>query len=178
MCDPVSIGIAFSLASTAMAAKSQRDQGKAAKSTADYNARVADNQAQDVRNKGTQEENKQRQATAQMLSSQRAALGASGIEIGSGSALQIQRDTEVTGEIDAGRIRSNYQDQASSLETGATLTRVEGANAKIAGNNQAMGTILSGGAKVAGKWYDKKSAATVAPITEAQGFTPSQHPLH
>jgi|TARA_R110000851_G_scaffold214047_2_gene366667 hypothetical protein len=168
MCEPTLVLMA---ASTLMAAKSAQDQGDYASGTAKYNARVAENEAEDTRAVGVQEENKQRRATAQQLSQQRAALGASGVELGSGSALQLQQDTEILGDIDAGRIKSNYADAADSLDTGASLTLADGANAKRAGNNQAMGTLLSGGAKVAGKWYDKKSAAnTSAPIRTATAF--------
>jgi hypothetical protein len=165
MCDPV---LGLMAASTLMAAKSAQDQGQYRRSQSRYNARVAENEAEEVRSVGVQEENKQRKATAQMLSTQRAALGASGVELGSGSALQLQQDTETQGEIDAGRIKSNYADKATSLGTSAMLTRSDGAAAAKAGRNQSMGTLLSGGAKVAGRWYDKNSAANdPAPIRNA-----------
>jgi hypothetical protein len=167
MCDPVT-GTILTVASTLMSAKAARDQGQYQKDMSNYNARVAENEAEEVRNVGVEEENKQRRATAQLLSKQRARLGASGLELGSGSALQLQEETEELGEIDAGRIKSNYADKATSLDTGAGLTRIEGANAAKAGNNRAFGTLLSGGAKVAGKWYDDKSAANnPAPIRDA-----------
>jgi hypothetical protein len=163
MCEPTTIMAVMTVASTAMAYQGQRAQGKFRKGTAEYNARVAENQAQETRRAGTEAENIQRRKTAELLSKQRAQLGAAGVELESGSALQLQEDTLTLGEADALRIRSNTQLQVESLQTGAGLTRQQGAFAESAGQQQAFGTILGGTADVldtgvADKWFTPNSA--------------------
>lgn len=186
MCEPVTIMTVASVALTAAStysqvqsqkatAKNQKAQGEYSQSVAEYNARVTENEAQSVINSGVEAENAQRQETAQLLSRQRAQLGASNVDIGSGSALQLQQNTETMGEADALRIRSNYTDQANALKQQAYLTGIDGDNALIAGNNSSnitnsavTGTILSGlgsaassvvSSGVADSWYSPNSAA-------------------
>lgn len=166
MCGVPAVMAITTIASTAFQAISQRRQGRFQKGVADYNARVAENEAQETRRAGTEAENLQRQKTAQLLSKQRAQLGAAGIELGTGSALQLQEETVELGEADALRIRSNFEARAGALETGAGLTRQQGAFAQSAGTTQAVGTILGGTAAaldtgVADKWFTPNSAASV-----------------
>jgi len=146
-------------------ANQQRQQGKFRKGVADYNARVAENEAEQTRNVGVERENLQRRKTAELLSKQRAQLGASGVELTSGSALQLQEDTQTLGEADALRIRSNFEGRAGALDTGAALTTQQGEFEESAGNSAAVGTLLAGAGKalgsgVADKWFTPSSAAT------------------
>ena len=174
MCNPMVIMAVATVASTAMAYKARVDQGKFQKGTSRYNARVAENQAQETRRAGTEAENAQRLKTARLLAKQRAQLGASGIELGSGSALQLQEDTLTLGEADALRIRSNTGSRVGALETGAELTLAQGDYAQTAGTNAGVGTLLSGGAAVLGtgvadKWFTPNSSANL--IQSQTGFT-------
>ena len=180
MCDPItmtamaaatsSAGAAATIGavSAAYSAVQSVQQGNYQNKVAKYNARVTENEAQQTRNKGNEEENAQREATAQLLSKQRAQLGASGVELDSGSALQLQTDTERLGELDAGRIRSNTDYAVSSLEESARLQRADGKNAQRAGRTEAFTTILGQAAStlnsgVADKWFTKDSAAAKLP---------------
>jgi hypothetical protein len=164
MCSPTAVIAVTTLVSTAMTATAQKRQGEFQKGVSRYNARVAENQAQDVRRAGVEEENIQRRRTAELLSKQRAQLGAAGVELGTGSALQLQEDTVTLGEADALRIRSNVEGQVGALQTGAALTRQTGEFAEQAGRAQAAGTILGGTAAaldtgVSDKWFTPNSAA-------------------
>lgn len=164
MCDPITIAATATLVSTAFTARSQYQQGKYQRGVARYNARVAENEAQETRRIGVEEENIQRRRIAETLSKQRAQIGASGLELTSGSPAQLQQDTVTLGEADALRIRSNFEARAQSLETGVGLTRSQGAFAQSVGQQQAVGTILSGtsqalGTGIADKWFQPNSAA-------------------
>lgn len=164
MCEPTTIMTAVTIASAAFTAQQQRAQGKFQKGVAEYNARVAENEAEETRAAGVERENIQRRKTAELISKQRAQLGAAGIDLGSGSALQLQEDAEILGEADALRIRSNFEARAGSLETSAELTESQGEFAESAGRNAAVGTLLSGtasalGTGVADKWFTPNSAA-------------------
>lgn len=164
MCDPVTMTAVTTMASTAYSVVTQQRQGRFQEKTADYNARVAQNEAVKTREKGVEEENIQRRKTAELLSKQKAQLGAAGVELGSGSALQLQEQTETLGEVDALRIRSNFEDRALSLETGAELTEQQGEFAKTAAQTKSFGTLLSGTAAtldtgIADKWFTPSSSA-------------------
>jgi len=164
MCEPTTIMAAVAVVSAAFTANQQVKQGKFQKATADYNARVAENEAEETRNAGVERENIQRRKTAELLSKQRAQLGAGNIDLTSGSALQLQEETVALGEADALRIRSNFANQASSLDTGAALTTSQGEFAESAGKSAATGTLLQAtstvlGTGVADKWFTPSSAA-------------------
>ena len=164
MCDPASITSVTLALSTAFTASQQIKQGKFQKGVADYNARVAENEAEETRKAGVEQENIQRRKTAELLSKQRAQLGAANVDITSGSPLQLQEDTLDLGEADALRIRSNFENRARALETGADLTRSQGEFAESSGKNAAFGTLLAGtaavmGTGVADKWFTPNSSA-------------------
>ena len=163
MCEPTTIAVI----STLLAAKSSYDQGKYQEGVGKYNARVAENTAQDARNAANDAENAQRRQTALLIARQRARQGASNIDINSGSALQVQNDALTLGEADALRIRSNAGMQFNALKSESALSLSAGSAAKAAGNNAAVGSLLSGSSKVIGsgvadKWLTPDSAASVA----------------
>lgn len=158
MCDPVTITTTAMIVAQGLQA---RQQGRVTEETSEFNARVTENEATRLRNIGVEEENIQREQTAQLLSEQRAQLGAAGVELGAGSALQLQEDTQILGEADALRIRSNVQDQAGALEQQAELTRGFGRAAGEAGRTAFQTSLLAAGAGgVAAKWFSPTSAAS------------------
>lgn len=174
MCEPTTIMAVMTVASTAVQMQAQRQEGRYKRGVAEYNARVAENEAQETRAAGVEAENIQRRKTALLLSKQRAQLGAAGVELGTGSALQLQEDTVTLGEADALRIRSNFEAKVGSLETGAALTRSQGAFAESIGKARAAGTLLSGAGKVidtgvADKWFKPDSAANVSTFGPRSG---------
>lgn len=162
MCEPTTI---LTVASMVMGAVSSTQEAEYKAGVSEYNARVSENQAQRARNVATQNENIQRRKTAELMSKQRAQLGAAGVQLDSGSALQLQEDTRKLGEIDSMRIRTNADMQFNALQTQAELTRSEGQAARVAGFNKAAGSLLSSGAKLSSKWYQPDSAAVTQPLT-------------
>ncbi len=167
MCDPVTVGVALTAFSAVGQAKAQYDQGVYQNDVAKYNARILENQAQDVRNQGNQAENAHRQQVAQLVSKQRAQLAANGLSLDSGSALQLQDDATTLGEADALRIRGNYNSEVDAIKSKASLVRSEGKMALSAGKRNAAGSLLSSaggmlGTGVADKWFTPNSAANTA----------------
>ena len=159
MCEPATIAIAIAASGAVMQGYAAKQQGEFENDVSKYNARQLDNEATRTRNKGTEEEIKQRDKTAQLTSLQRAQLGASGVDIGSGSALALQQDAELIGEADALRIRSNFSDAATSLEDQSDITRSQGRAALQGGQKAFAGSLLSAGGSVAGQWYTPTSSA-------------------
>jgi hypothetical protein len=164
MCSIAIATLVTTIAATALTVRGQIQQADYTEGVSKYNARVAENQAEKVRSAGVTEENIQRRKTAQLLSKQQAQLGAAGVELGSGSALQLQEDTVTLGEADALRIRSITESKIGALGTQAELLRGQGEAAQSLAATKTAGTILSGGGKaldtgVADKWFTPDSTA-------------------
>lgn len=159
MCEAFSAYAAY--AAAAVSAYSGYQSGRRTKKVNEYNAREAENTATDLRNKGIEEENKQRQKTAELISKQRAALGASGVDIDSGSAADLQQDTELLGEVDALKIRRNYTDEADATERKSVLISSEGQAAQNAATLSSVGSLLDSSASVSSKWYTPESSASI-----------------
>jgi hypothetical protein len=148
---------AATVASGAIGAYGAIQSGQAQKKQARYqagvernNATIAGWQAQDATQRGQIEEQRQRLATARLKSSQRAAFGSNGVEIDSGSPLDILMDTAQLGELDALTIRSNaereaygFRSQSGNLMAQAGLTQMAGRSASTAGFIGAGSTLLS-----------------------------------
>lgn len=164
--------LAASVVSTGAQMYGQVQQGKQATAQARYqqqvaenNATIAENNAKAIAASGRAEEQRQRIANAQKQGEARANMGGSGLELGSGTLLDLQADQVLVGEYDALTVRDEYVtrsnnalQQAANFSSDATLF---GRSAKNASSNAAWGTagtLLSGAGKVAGKWYDYKQA--------------------
>ena len=174
MCDPMTI---LTVASGGMQFMGAMSQASDVEATAAYNARVKENEATDVRNKAVEEENIHREKVAQLLGKQRAQLGASGISLGSGSALGLLEETEVLGEVDALRIKKNFLDQAHSLDDQGNLITIEGSNKASGIRTGAFGSLLTtaGAGISAGAdagWFDVDSAAMQGTLTDEEFAIP------
>lgn len=136
-------------------ARSLQAQGRGAQELANAEAGFLDAQAGDAIERGQQEEQRHRSAVSKLKGSQRARLAAQGIDINSGSAADLQMETEILGEIDARTIRSNARREAWGFTTQADLVRRGGSN-MAAGyrneaasvRNQSFGTLLTGAARI------------------------------
>jgi len=123
----------------------QRAQGKAAQMSANTNAAWMDIQSKDALQRGAQEEGQQKVKTRQMIAAQRANQAAQGLDPNEGSALLLQEDTAGMGALDALTIRLNAQREAMGLTSRAMTERANGRMARLAANNQARQSIISGG---------------------------------
>lgn len=101
---------------------------------ADYNAAVAEIQAADAVTRGADEEARFRSKVRGVIGSQRAGFAAGNIDVGFGSAVDVQADAATLGELDALTIRTNaareawgYQVSAVDLKARGRILRKEGA---------------------------------------------------
>jgi hypothetical protein len=152
------------IASTAFQAFGTIQEGRAAKSAANYNAQVAernaqyaDYQAKDATARGAEDERRQRVKTQQMIGTQRAQMAANGMDLSDGDGLNIQTQTAQQGTVDALIIRQNAEREAFGYKTNSYNFRAEAGMQRAAGKNavrssyiSALGTTLSGGSKAAG----------------------------
>lgn len=124
----------------------------------DYNAHVADLQAQDAVERGAELESRFRTQVKNMIGTQRVGQAANRVDVGYGTPVDVQADAAFLGELDAHTIRTNaarqawgFQVQAADLRAGASITRRTGANQALAGQQQAhsadmaaVGSLLGG----------------------------------
>lgn len=96
---------------------------------------------------------------AQKFGAIRAAQGASGIDVGSGSTQDVQKGQKLATSIDLGTIRQNAARVAYGYETGAAqdeaqsrLYGMASKDAESAGRIKALGSLISGAASVSDKW--------------------------
>lgn len=167
MCNPA-VPYMIMAVSTAVRGVSAYQQGKFQEDVADYNAAQTRNEATQTRNKGVEAENRQRRATAELIAKQKAQAGASGVDVNSGSPLQLREDSELLGEADALRIRSNFENQATAMDDQADIIESEGKNAAKKGRNALFSSVLGSGAQVGmglnAKWFSPESVGGGAHI--------------
>lgn len=155
----IAIGaLAVNAYSTYRAGKAAKKAGEAGQTAAnsqadlsDYNAAVATLQADDAVARGAQEEARFRTGVRGMIGSQRAGFAAGNIDVGSGSAVDVQADTAFLGELDALQIRTNarreawgYKVQAEDLHKRAEIARKTGVMLEATGRENAKSAYLSG----------------------------------
>lgn len=126
-----------------------RQQGKWAEETADFNARMMELQATDATRRGEAEAALAASRGRQVVGAQKAAYAASGVDVASGSALDVANDSEFQAQLDVQKIRQNAWRSAWGLTSEAELTRQQGRMARLAGNAEAEATMLTGGLKFA-----------------------------
>jgi len=144
-----SAAIGLMVAGGVTSASGQYASGKANQELANYNARIADVQAEDALARGRESESIQRKRTKALIGTQRARFGAQNIEINDGSALDVQADTAYLGELDALTIRNNAAREAWGYKVQAEDYRARGRIARMEGTYGAAGTLLGGFAKAA-----------------------------
>lgn len=135
--------MALTAASGAYAAYAQRTAARAEEAAANQNAKVAENAAADALQRGAAEEGRHRDRVRRLIGTQRAGIGASGIELESGSPLELVSDTAALGELDALTIRSNAAREAYGYRAQGNDMRNQGRIARARGANAVRSTLLS-----------------------------------
>lgn len=143
---------AFGIAGANRQARAVRHQGWYEADQLGRNAAFAEEQAADALTRGAQAVSRSRADTAQLHGAQRAALAASGVDVNSGSAAELQGDTVELGELDALLIRNNaareargFAFQADEYRRGAALT-LRASRAQARGIRAGRWTTLLGAA--------------------------------
>ena len=171
MCDGFSeiaaiAGTVSSVAGAGVAAYSAVQQGQAQKQAQDYQAQVARNNATvaaqnaaAVQDQATAKAVQDQKAGDLRLSAQRAAVGAAGGSLTSGSAIAVQdatiQNTGLTTAQDAyqGQLAAyGYRTQQTNYTAQAGLDTAAAENASTAGYVNAGSSLLSGASQIASKW--------------------------
>ncbi len=119
-----------------------RAQASYDRAAAEENAKLIDRQAQDAADRGAQDVTLIGNRGKQIIGTQRARLAAQGIDVTSGSALDVQTDAAVMSEMDKLTAKNNaarevygYRSQASAVRSGASLQA-------MGARNRARSTLL------------------------------------
>lgn len=144
------VGIGISATVSGVQGAQQADMQEA---TAAYNSRLMENQGIELQNANVRKKADSRMIMSQQLSNQQAIAAAKGISLESDSSLSLFDNTVLQNQFQEERLDYNSNQKVSSLNQGAQLARYEG-NARASNSRiGAAGSIISGGARVASKWY-------------------------
>ena len=116
------------------------------------NQTIAEQNATEAQDVGLVREQAQRQNTASLIGSQRAMLAGAGLDVNSGSPLDVQSDSAKLGELNAQTIRHNaaleaygYQTQASNFSAQSQLYDARSAWASATGYTNLLGNAIGDG---------------------------------
>lgn len=146
------------IASTAVSTVAGIQQGNAQKAQYEYaaeqnrqNAKIAQNNATESRQKGVEEARLKRMQTLSQIGALKTANAANGVNINSGTALDTLEDTAAMGELDAmnasyqaEQTAQNYELQAKNFNTQANMDSFAAKNVSKTAKMNAFGTALSG----------------------------------
>ncbi|NOV24158.1 hypothetical protein E5S69_11610 [Cupriavidus necator] len=136
MADPITwlaVGSAVLGATGAVSsANAQAASAQSAQNAAEYNAAASAQRATVAFQQGNANEEAQRRQAALQLGKQRAATAQSGVDLASGSALDLYQQSATNAELDALNIRYGAQLQAQGYQQQSTLDSL---SAQQAGNN-------------------------------------------
>jgi len=153
-------GIALSLAGTGVSIMAQMQQGKEQKAWSNYNAAVAERDAETARTNAAYEAGLKRKEGEKILGRQRALFAKRGVTF-EGSPLLLMEQTAADIEMDALMIERGGKVAGQRYQSEAVLSRMEGTAAKRAGYYGAGTTLLTGVGQAATTYgmYAKPSSA-------------------
>lgn len=174
MADPATLALiaaASSVAGTGIAAVGAVSQGEAASQAAAYNAQVAANNAKlatqnasTIAQEGEQQTAQAQQQTKAKLGAILANQGASGVDVNTGSAVDVRSSAAELGELNAINIRANAVRQAygqqvqAAGDTGQSqLDKSESSSDAAAGFIKGGSTLLSGASDAYTKFANTNS---------------------
>lgn len=124
-------------------AQALKTQGDYQRQQAEMNAKIADFQALDAIKRGDKAAGMAERKSRQLQGSQRAALAAQGLNVDSGSGLELQNDSAELGAIDSATIKNNAWLEAWGYRAQSLDLNSQGQFAQMSANNQASSTLLT-----------------------------------
>lgn len=141
------MGHAAAVAGPVLSAFGELEAGKQENRIAQFNASVREQEGEAAVEKAEFDEAVHRERVKSALSTQRAGIGASGIDVSGTAALGLE-ESAIAGELDALAIRHGGAIEKARAKTGAALERFKGKAAKRASRIRAGSSLLTGGSKL------------------------------
>lgn len=179
MCEPATLALAATAASTAVqtfgaiqSAQAQKKQASFRAAVARNNAIINQQRADDTRKRGEAAELAHDRRVSQLIGRQRAVLGSSGADVtgadfsGGSSALDIIGDTAELGELDKLTIRGNFEREARDFELAgdnATTQSIlfQSQSDSISPFLDGTTSLLSGASTLSDKWFVFSQAGAI-----------------
>ncbi len=131
-------------AGTAVAVIGAVRQGQAAAASADYNAKIAQQNAQIAEGQGAAAGESQQRDAARRIGAAEAAYGASGVQLSDGSPLDVLEQSARESALDAATLKYNYKIRGMGFTNQAGLYSAQSGFASTAGTLNAGAAVLSG----------------------------------
>lgn len=151
------VALATAVAGTAYSVYSTQQAGKQASLNADAQSEQAQNDANAAASASMVQADRIRRIARNQASEANTALAGSGVEVGEGTAVNINEEIIGNAEEDAVLTIFNGQNQKARGSVDASNYKLAGSQARSNANTQSIGTVLSSGARIASGW--KASAA-------------------
>jgi hypothetical protein len=151
-------GMAAGAVGSYWSAKNSQIQARGQADIASINAKISELGAENALQQGQRQVGEITQQAGQLKSTQRASMAANGVDLGTGSAAEVQASTDIMKTIDANTAHANavmsawgYRTQGVNYQNQAT---VASATAKaINPGMSAASSLLGNGGTVAASWY-------------------------
>ena len=168
MCNPTAMMVAsigstvFSTLGAYAQARAEKQQLKYQATIDEQNRRIAEYNKEAAIERGDIEEKQRRLEISRDQGTQLAFLASHGVDVGSGSSLDILSDTAFTGELDALTIKDNAMREAFGFEVDAYNKSASASMKRTAADNispagEALATFATGASKTGATYYDLKS---------------------
>jgi len=131
----------MSAVGSAVSAYGMMQAGKAQQRAYEYNAQIAERNAQIARDQAAYEAERQESRMRRVIAGQRVGYLASGVTL-EGSAMELMVDTTVQGEMDRLAILYGGEVESVNQEAEAALSRMQGAAARKSAQFRAAGTLI------------------------------------
>jgi hypothetical protein len=151
-------GAVGSMAGSYYAAKSAKSNLKFQSKMAEINARIADMGSRNEILKGQRESGRLTSKAGQVKRAQRAQLAANGVDLGVGSAVELQASTDIVKEMDALTIQANalraawgFKQEGLNFQNAAAIGNANANSVSPAAS--AFGSLVTSAPRVAEAWY-------------------------
>lgn len=156
--EPMTVAMVVgSLLQAGSALNASNQQVQALKDQANYramvlatNRKIAQFQAAEAIEAGDKEANRIRKIRDKVLGAQKVSLAAQGLDITSGTALDLQNETEMFSELDIQTAKNNAWKEAWGIKVKAEQMGIEGRIADMATQSQIKSTYATGGLQALG----------------------------
>lgn len=161
-------GIVASAAGAGVAYMGQQQAASAQSEASKYNAEVAannqkmaDTAAATAKQQGVIDQQAKANQEAMLVGQQKAGLAANGVDVGSGSALDLLSDTKAAGMLDqltiannAARTSAGFTNQGINYANQANIDKAASDAALQGGALKADASLITGAGQVAKQWYN------------------------
>jgi hypothetical protein len=163
------IFMGISALGTISAMQGAKQEGQAQQKAFEYNAAINEQEAQAIETRTATEEEQKRRDYARLMGSQRAGYAAAGVDLSSGTPLDVLTEQAYQAEKDIINTRYTGAVEATSKRNQATLNRYYGEQAVTAANTKENTTLFQGIGNLGLAYYGGKTTKGNIPTKSYYG---------